>query len=75
MFFLPAAMMVHTSPGIDAGHMVLNLVFAFLGNAVGAGLFVAGAYWFLYGRTVLAAEYIDATVAGRNGHRSPAPVR
>jgi hypothetical protein len=28
--------------------MLLNLVFAYLGNAVGAAVFVAGAYWYLY---------------------------
>ncbi len=27
---------------------VSNLVFAFLGNAVGAALFVGGGYWYLY---------------------------
>ena len=47
MFFLPAAIFV------NAGHVTLantvaNLIFAFLGNAIGAGLFVSGAYWFLY---------------------------
>ncbi len=47
MFFLPAAMFLHTG-GVTASNMILNLVFAFLGNAVGAGLFVAGAYWYLY---------------------------
>ena len=35
---------------------VLNLVFAFLGNAVGAGLFVAGGYWFLYLKDAPPAE-------------------
>jgi formate transporter len=49
MFFLPAAMMVHTG-GLTLSETVLNLVFAFLGNAVGAGVFVAGAYFYLFGR-------------------------
>ncbi|WP_327541236.1 formate/nitrite transporter family protein [Jatrophihabitans sp.] len=49
MFFLPLAMFEHAG-GTTATQMVLNLVFAFLGNAVGAGLFVAGAYWYLYGQ-------------------------
>ncbi|MCW2529278.1 MAG: Formate/nitrite transporter [Pseudonocardiales bacterium] len=49
MFFLPAAMFLHTG-GVTAANMTLNLVFAFLGNAVGAGVFVAGAYWYLYVR-------------------------
>jgi formate/nitrite transporter len=48
MFFLPAAMMVGAGH-LGLGDTVLNLVFAFLGNAVGAGIFVAGAYFYLYG--------------------------
>lgn len=47
MFFLPAAVFAHV-PGIGWGHVANNLVFAFLGNFVGAGVFVAGFYWFLY---------------------------
>lgn len=47
MFFLPAAVFAHV-PGIGWGHVVNNLVFAFLGNFVGAAVFVAGFYWFLY---------------------------
>ncbi len=47
MFFLPLAMMQHV-PGVTFSNTVLNLVWAFLGNAVGAGLFVAAAYWFTY---------------------------
>ena len=48
MFFLPAAMMVGTG-GLTLGDTVLNLIFAFIGNALGAGIFVAGAYFYLYG--------------------------
>jgi formate/nitrite transporter len=47
MFFLPAAVYAHV-PGIGWGDVLNNWVFAFLGNFVGAGLFVAGFYWFLY---------------------------
>jgi formate/nitrite transporter len=47
MFFLPAAVFAH-SPGIGWGAVVNNLVWAFLGNFVGAGVFVAGFYWFLF---------------------------
>lgn len=47
MFFLPAALFLHTG-GVTVGNTLLNLLFAFLGNAVGGGLFVAGAYWFRY---------------------------
>jgi formate/nitrite transporter len=47
MFFLPLAFMLNTG-GVTWSNMILNLVFAFLGNAVGAGLFVGVAYWYLY---------------------------
>jgi hypothetical protein len=47
MFFLPAAIFAHV-PGIGWGDALHNWVFAFLGNFVGAAVFVAGAYWFLY---------------------------
>jgi formate/nitrite transporter len=49
MFFLPAAIFA----GVDAitwGDALRNWVFAFLGNFVGAAVFVAGAYWYLYVR-------------------------
>lgn len=49
MFFLPAAMMVHAPGAPTLGQTVLNLIFAFLGNAVGAFVFVAAAYFYLYG--------------------------
>lgn len=47
MFFLPAAHWAGV-PGIGWGNIVNNWVFAALGNAVGGGVFVALAYWFLY---------------------------
>src|SRR3954470_16600007 len=47
MLSLPAAVFAHV-PGIGWGDVVNNWVFAFLGNFVGAGVFVAGFYWFLY---------------------------
>jgi formate/nitrite transporter len=47
MFFLPLAMWQHV-PGVTLAHTVSNLVMALLGNIVGAGLFVAVAYWYLY---------------------------
>jgi formate/nitrite transporter len=47
MFFLPAAMFLHTG-GVTWSNMLLNLLFAYLGNAVGAGVFVGAAYWYLY---------------------------
>jgi formate transporter len=47
MFFLPAAIFAHV-PGIGWGDALRNWVFAFLGNFVGAGVFVASAYWYQY---------------------------
>ena len=47
MFFLPAAIFAHV-PDITWGDALRNWIFAFMGNFVGAGVFVAGAYWYLY---------------------------
>jgi formate transporter len=49
MFFLPAAIFAGGTDLTwwDAVH---NWIFAFLGNLVGAAIFVAGAYWYLYAR-------------------------
>jgi formate/nitrite transporter len=49
MFFLPAAIFADV-PGITWGDALHNWAFAGLGNLVGAGIFVAGAYWYLYAR-------------------------
>jgi formate/nitrite transporter len=49
MFFLPAAIFAHV-PNIGWGDTIRNWVFAFLGNLVGAAVFVAAAYWYLYVR-------------------------
>jgi formate/nitrite transporter len=48
MFFLPAAIFA----GVDLSWLdaLKNFFFAFLGNFVGAAVFVSGAYYFLYGR-------------------------
>ena len=48
MFFIPAAIFA----GVDLTwwDAVHNWIFAFLGNLVGAAIFVAGAYWYLYAR-------------------------
>jgi formate/nitrite transporter len=49
MFFLPAA--IFTGAGdITWGDTLHNWLFAGLGNFVGAAIFVAGAYWYLYAR-------------------------
>src|SRR5918998_2370576 len=47
MFFLPAAIFAEV-PGITWGDALYNWAFAFLGNLVGAAIFVSTAYWFLY---------------------------
>jgi formate/nitrite transporter len=49
MFFLPAAIFADV-PDLTWWDAVHNWIFAFLGNLVGAAVFVAGAYWFLYAR-------------------------
>jgi formate/nitrite transporter len=82
MFFLPAAIFAHVPSGIDWGDAVKNWVFAFLGNMVGASVFVAGGYWYLFGRKPAAGPGtgVDAapqsqTAAAGNGavrERTPA---
>ena len=47
MFFLPAAVFANV-PGIGWGDVLNNWLFAFLGNLVGAAVFVSTAYWFMY---------------------------
>lgn len=49
MFFLPAAIFAGVGD-LTWGDTLLNWLFAFLGNLVGAAIFVAGAYWYLYAR-------------------------
>src|SRR5215203_2331565 len=49
MFFLPAAIFAGVD-GITWWDAIHNWMFAFLGNLVGAGVFVAGSYYYLYGR-------------------------
>jgi formate/nitrite transporter len=49
MFFLPAAIFADV-PEIGWGDALHNWLFAGLGNLVGAAIFVAGAYWYLYAR-------------------------
>lgn len=48
MFFLPAA--IFAGLDITWWDAIHNWIFAFLGNLVGAAVFVAGAYWYLYAR-------------------------
>jgi formate/nitrite transporter len=47
MFFLPAAIFAEV-PGIGWADALNNWLWAFLGNLVGAAIFVSSAYWFLY---------------------------
>jgi formate transporter len=47
MFFLPAAIWAH-APGIGWGDVINNWGWALLGNFVGAAVFVATFYWYLY---------------------------
>jgi formate/nitrite transporter len=49
MFFLPAAIWAGV-PELTWGDALHNWLFAFLGNLVGAAVFVAATYWYLYGR-------------------------
>jgi formate transporter len=49
MFFLPAAIFSHVG-GIGWDDTLKNWAFAFLGNLVGAAIFVATSYWYLYVR-------------------------
>jgi formate/nitrite transporter len=55
MFFLPAAIFAGVD-GVTWGDTLHNWVFAFIGNLVGAAVFVAGSYWYLYGRVDDAGE-------------------
>jgi len=70
MFFLPAAHWAGV-PGIGWGDIGRNLLFAGLGNAVGAVLFVGCAYWFLYGRAA-APEAATETVSASQPAPEPA---
>ena len=47
MFFLPAAVFAGV-PDITWGDTLLNWLFAGLGNLVGAVVFVATSYWYLF---------------------------
>ena len=71
MFFIPAAIFANV-PGIDWLDALKNWLFAFLGNLVGAAVFVAGAYYYLYGKdTPEEAEAASQAFAG-NGERTSA---
>jgi formate/nitrite transporter len=63
MFFLPAAIFVGV-PHIGWGEVLLNWLFAGIGNLVGAVVFVSTSYWYLFLRdepdTAAAADAPDA---------------
>jgi formate/nitrite transporter len=63
MFFLPAAIFADV-PDIGWGDALRNWLFAFLGNFVGAAVFVSGAYWYLYGRVDRSPEAGDVPEPG-----------
>jgi formate transporter len=63
MFFLPAAVFADV-PGLGWGDVVRNLIFAFLGNLVGAVVFVASTYWYLYLREDPAEKLRSASSQG-----------
>ena len=73
MFFLPAAIFA----GLDLTwwDAVHNWIFAFLGNLVGAVIFVAGAYWYLYGRSDDEPPPGDEADAQSDGARAGRPAR
>jgi formate transporter len=62
MFFLPAAIFAGAGD-VTWSDTIVNLIFAFFGNLVGAAVFVAGAYYYLYGRDA-SAEPATAKGAG-----------
>lgn len=74
MFFLPAAVFAHV-PGISWGDVLNNWLFAFLGNFVGAVVFVAGSYWYLYAHEPKATAPLAAGGGGTNGAASTEAVR
>ena len=66
MFFLPAAFFAAVA-GISWWDAVPNWIFAGLGNLVGAAIFVAGAYWYLYARDEDAGEPSGGGVPSADG--------
>ncbi len=76
MFFIPAAIFAHVQ-GIGWDDALKNWVFAFLGNLLGAGIFVSGFYYYLYGRDEPAAaeptgRFTSATARSSNADATPA---
>jgi formate/nitrite transporter len=67
MFFLPAAIFADV-PDLTWWDTVHNWIFAFLGNLVGAAVFVAGSYYYLYGRDETEAKPGDTPTDGHFEH-------
>ena len=74
MFFLPAAIFADV-PGINWGDAVHNWIFAFAGNLIGAGIFVSGAYWYLYARPGDEAEASGGGVPAASSDGAGKPER
>jgi formate/nitrite transporter len=68
MFFLPAGIWAGV-PGLTWGAVLHNWVFAFLGNLVGAVVFVAGAYWYMYLRPAPGSGTGQADIEGHGDRR------
>ncbi len=68
MFFLPAA--IFAGVDITWWDAVHNWIFAALGNFIGAAIFVAGAYWFLYAKPADEEPSGGGVTAGRSEDRS-----
>ena len=64
MFFLPAAMFAGVAD-LTWWDVLHNWIFAFIGNLVGAAVFVAGSYYYLYGRDEEEAKPGDTPRQGR----------
>jgi formate/nitrite transporter len=71
MFFLPAAIFADVD-GINWADAGRNWAFAGLGNLVGAAIFVAGAYWYLYARD---DDEGEASASGMPSGDGRAPAR
>ena len=71
MFFLPAAMFAGVAD-LTWWDVIHNWIFAFIGNLVGAAVFVAGSYYYLYGRDEEEAKPGDTPRQSRSFERDGA---
>ncbi len=71
MFFLPLGHFIGT-PGLGWDDVTRNLVIAFLGNLVGAAVFVSSIYWYLHLKdTPAEADGATGTAAARSDGGAP----